>query len=267
MTLKASSVCASYGESLALNRVGLEVGEGEFVGLAGPNGSGKTTLIRVLSGVIEPSAGEVTLDGRNVRQIPARELARSVAVISQQAGSTFDFSVLETVLMGRYAHLARLRFETARDYEVARRCLEQTGMLHLAGRRIAQLSGGERQRTFIARALAQEARFLLLDEPTAHLDLRHQVELMNLAAELNRKEGLGILVALHDVNLAARYCQRLLLLHEGAAVAQGTARDVMTEQNLWLAYGTRVRVSEDRETGAPQITIVSGTEQDGESEI
>jgi len=265
--LRAATVCAFYGESRALNGVSLEVGEGEFVGLAGPNGSGKTTLIRVLSGVIEPSSGEATLDGRNVRRIPSRELAKSVAVIPQQAGSTFDFSVLETVLMGRYAHLGRLRFETARDYEAARRCLEQTGMLHLAGRGVAQLSGGERQRTFIARALAQEARFLLLDEPTAHLDLRHQVELMNLVAELNRREGLGILVALHDVNLAARYCQRLLLLHEGAAVAHGAPRDVMTERNLSLAYGTRVRVTEDEESGAPQIAIVSGSEQNGQPEI
>jgi iron complex transport system ATP-binding protein len=261
VTLKASSASAVYGETRALNDVSLELREGEFAGLVGPNGSGKTTLIRVLSGVTGPSSGEVTLDGKRVRQIPARELARSVAVIPQQVDSAFRFSVLETVLMGRYAHLGRLRLETERDYEVARRCLQQTGMLDLAGRDIVQLSGGERQRAFIARALAQETRLLLLDEPTAHLDLRHQVELMNLIAELNRQEGLGILVALHDVNLAARYCRRLLLLHEGTAVAQGAPRDVITERNLQLAYGTRVRIAEDGESGAPQVTILSEKQQ------
>jgi len=256
LTLEARDIDVSYGTALAISQVSISLAEGEFVGLAGPNGAGKTTLVRALSAVLRPLRGKVLLDGRNLFGLPARTVARSVAVVPQSAVFAFNYSALEFVLMGRYPHLGALAFETDADYDIALSCLRLAGAGHLTHRPVTQLSGGERQRVLIARALAQQPRLLLLDEPTAHLDMAHQQEIMRLLASLAAQAKIGILAALHDLNLAARHCQRIVLMHRGQVAAQGSVSGVLTEENLRRVYGAHGTVIEDPSTGRPQVTLM-----------
>jgi iron complex transport system ATP-binding protein len=236
-----------------LRGVDLEIRPGDFIGLLGPNGAGKTTVLRLLSGVLRPGAGRVELEGRAIASIPARELARTVAVVPQESGASFPFLVEEVVLMGRSPHLGRLEFEGERDRDIARVAMAETATLAFAGREIGSLSGGERQRVLIARALAQEPRLLLLDEPTSFLDLRHRVELFRLLGRLNREAGLTVVAVSHDLNLAARHCRRVALVHDGRVIADGTPEEVLTESTLREAYGVAVRVVPSPESGKPVV--------------
>ena len=234
-----------------LRGVDLEVPRGDFLGLLGPNGAGKTTVLRLLSGVLRASAGRVEVEGRDVAAISARTLARTVAVVPQESAPTFPFLVEEVVLMGRSPHLGRLAFEGDRDREIAERAMRETATLDFASREMGSLSGGERQRVLIARALAQEPRLLLLDEPTSFLDLRHRVELFRLLERLNRERGLTVVAVSHDLNLAARHCRRIALARDGRIVADGPPESVLVEQTLRDVYGVAVRVIENPETGRP----------------
>jgi iron complex transport system ATP-binding protein len=234
-----------------LNGLDLDLAAGDFVGLLGPNGAGKTTLLRVLSGVLPPSSGRVTVDGRPVASLSPRELARIVAVVPQETAATFPFLVEEVVLMGRSPHLGRLEFEGRRDHEIAACAMRETETSEFANREIGSLSGGERQRVYIARALAQEPRLLLLDEPTSFLDLRHRVGLFRLLERLNEERGLTVLTVSHDLNLAARHCRRLALVRAGAVVEQGAPTDVLTTRTLRDVFGVDARVRTD--SGAPFV--------------
>jgi len=264
LTIEARDIDASYGTGLAISQVSVALSEGEFVGLAGPNGSGKTTLLRALTGVLRPLRGRVLLDGRNLFELPARAVARSVAVVPQNAVFAFNYSALEFVLMGRYPHLGAFAFETDADDDIAISCLRLAGAEHLAHRPVTQLSGGEKQRVLIARALAQQPRLLLLDEPTAHLDMAHQHEIMRLVASLAAQARIGILAALHDLNLAARHCERIVLMHRGRVAAQGPVSQVLTQENLRRVYGAHGTVIEDPSTGRPQVTLVLPVGEVGE---
>jgi cobalamin transport system ATP-binding protein len=239
----------------ALSELTFEVAVGEIVGVIGPNSSGKTTLIRLLTRVLEPAAGEILLEGVPVGRLSRRDLARRVAVVPQGMLPQFPFTVGELVLMGRYPHDPGRYFESPRDRAIAREAMEATGVLELADLPLEHLSGGERQRAVVARALAQEPRLLVLDEPTSHLDLRYQVETAALLRRLNRELGTSILLVSHDLNLAAEVCDRLLLLSAGRAAAIGSPETVLDPTLLASVFGCEVVVDKNETTRRPIVRL------------
>ena len=232
----------------------LDVPRGSIVGLLGPNGSGKTTLLRVVSGVLAPQSGRVTIDGQPIDRLTRREMARRVAVVPQETRSTFDFSVMDMVLMGRYPHLGPFKLEGVRDQEIARDALAATGTADLADRAFGTLSGGEKQRVVIASALAQASDMLLLDEPTAALDLRYQFEIAALLRTLNTERGTTMIVSTHDLNLAAALCGQVILLHQGQVIAQGSTEQTLTADNIRRLYDVDADVQ--FHTRAGHLTVV-----------
>ncbi len=239
----------------ALSDLSLEISAGEIIGVIGPNSSGKTTLIRLLTRVLEPAAGEIRLEGVPVGRLSRTDLARRVAVVPQGLLPQFPFTVGELALMGRYPHDPGRYFESPRDRAVAHEAMAATGVLELADMPLEHLSGGERQRAVIARALAQEPRLLVLDEPTAHLDLRYQVEAAALLRRLNRERGMTILLVSHDLNLAAEVCDRLLLLNGGRPVAIGSPEAVLDEALLASVFGCGVVVDKNETTRRPVVRL------------
>jgi len=240
MPLEIKEVDAYYGIEKVLESVDFSAAQGELLGVIGPNGSGKTTLLRAISRIIRPKAGTVLLDDRDVMKMKDREFSRIFAAVPQDTTVNFEFSARDVVLMGRNPHLGRLELETGRDMEIAKTCMELTRCWHLADRPITKLSGGERQLVIIARALTQEPRVLLLDEPTSHLDINYQIEIMELLKRLTTYEGLIVIAVIHDLNLAAQYCDRLVLLHKGGIAAVGTQEEVLTSANIKYAFGANV---------------------------
>ena len=256
--LEVDKLTVAYGERRVLEGVSLTIAPGEFVGLVGPNASGKSTLLKAATRVLRPVSGRVLLDGRDVwREMSLGEMARSVAVVPQDFPMDFPFTVRETVLMGRTPFVGRLRGEQPADLARVRQAMESTETLDLSDRLISELAGGERQRVVLAKALAQDPRLLLLDEPTSHLDLSHQVDILDLLLGLNREVGLTLVLVLHDLNLAAMYCDRLFLLGGGQLAAEGSPADVLTPANLQAVYGSRVLVGRHPIYGCPQVTLVS----------
>jgi len=240
-----------------LHDVSLSVAPGELVGLIGPNGAGKTTLVKAISGLLSGPKGAITLLKRPLARIPAREVARIVAQVPQITALDFPFTVKQIVLMGRNPHLSRFEIETEKDRRIAEQAMKRTQTLDLADRLIGTLSGGERQRVLIARALTQEPRLLLLDEPTANLDIQHQMSVLELVQDLVREDGLGAVAAVHDLELAARFCDRLVLMHQGTVLAEGTPERVLSPENLRAAYRVETRSYADPLTGHLRIAILS----------
>jgi len=255
--LRLQAVTFAYRHARIFERFDLTVLQGEMVGILGPNGTGKTTLLRLSAGSLRPASGSVESLGRDLSGIPSRERARTIGVVPQESHLSHDFSVGEVVLMGRGPHLGFLGLEGPRDREIVHTVMARTNILHLAERPFRTLSGGERQRVVVARALAQQPRLLLLDEPTAFLDLRHQVEIYGLLECLNREDGLTTVVATHEVNLAARFCRRLILLHRGSIHADGPPADVLRPETLRTVFGVEVLVRPDPATGLPHVVPVS----------
>jgi iron complex transport system ATP-binding protein len=233
----------------------LGVAAGEILGVIGPNSAGKTTLIRLLTRVVTPSAGEIRVGERPLASLPAAQLAREVAVVSQDMPQTFPFTVEQLVLMGRYPHDPGRYFESERDRAAARAAMAATGVLELAGLPVDELSGGERQRAMLARALAQEPRLLVLDEPTAHLDLRYQAECVGLLRRLNRARGMTVILVAHDLNLAAEVCDRLLLLSAGRVARLGPPEQVLDEELLRSVYGCDVIVDKAPTGARPRVQV------------
>ena len=258
MYLTVEQITCAYGSRPVLTDFSLGVSRGEFVCVVGPNGSGKSTLIKALSRSLRPVHGRVLLGGRDLSALGAKELARQMAVVAQETAIEFDFTVEEVVLMGRLPHLSRFRGETEADHAAVHRALVATNTLYLKDRLVTGLSGGERQRVVVARALAQEPSLLLLDEPTAHLDIAHQIELLDLARRLNREQNLTVVAVLHDLNLASLYASRLIMIKEGRLFADGAPRQVVTEANVAAVYGSRVRVLTHPEEGTPHVILLSG---------
>ena len=249
-----------------LEQFSLEVKAGIFTGIVGPNGSGKSTLIRALSRALKPVVGAVFLDHHDLYAgRSARDSARTIAVVPQDTSVSLDFSVRDVVRMGRAPHLPRRPFaaETAGDERIVTDALDAAGVTALADRAVTTLSGGERQRVLFARALAQQPAILLLDEPTASLDLRHQAETLCLARDLAHTEGKAVLAVLHDVNLAAAYCDRLVLLSDGRVAASGTPAEVLTAEHLGAVYGARVWVRPNPVTGRPLVLSLPGLPDEG----
>ena len=257
----AAGLALAYGPRTALERVDLEAHPGEVVGVLGPNGSGKSTLLRVLAGALPGYAGSASFEGRELREIPRRELARAVAVVQQEPEFGFPFTALEIVLMGRHPHLSGLAFESERDVQVAREALERCGAAELAGRTIHELSSGERQRVVFARALAQQPRFLLLDEPASFLDVRHQVGLYDAVRGLVEDRGCGAITVLHELNLAAEYCDRIYLLRRGRVEAAGSTAEVFTYANLKRVFETEIYVDTNALTGKMLVAPLPGRVQ------
>jgi iron complex transport system ATP-binding protein len=234
--------------------VTVRVERGHVVGILGPNGSGKTTLLRLLAGMLRPESGIVTLDGRNLASLARAAVARSIAVVPQETHLAFDYSVLEIALMGRYPHLGTFALEGPRDVAIAREALAATGTLDLERRSFATLSGGEKQRVVIASALAQQAEVLLLDEPTASLDLGFQFDIAALLARLNRERQITIVVATHDLNFAASLCSSIVMLAAGRVVAAGPTDDTLTSMSIQALYGVVADVYPHHAAG--HLTVV-----------
>ena len=228
---------------------------GEVLGVIGPNSAGKTTLIRLLTRVVAPATGEIRLDGTPLARLTRWALARQVAVVAQDVPLALPFTVEQLVLMGRYPHAPRRFFETAADIAIAREAMALTRVLDLAGAPVAALSGGERQRVVLARALAQQPRLLVLDEPTAHLDLRHQAECVALLRQVQAGQGMTILLVSHDLNLAAEVSDRLLLLDDGRAARLGSPAEVLEAALLSRVYGCAVLVKPNSATGRPCVEV------------
>ncbi len=245
-------VVCRYDAIPALDGVSLTVPRGQMCGIIGPNGSGKTTLLRAIHGILSPERGTVFLEGRPVAEMSPRQVAALAGTVPQRAGKGFGFTVHEIVSMGRAPHVPPLAAETQADVETVWKAMAQTGIQHLARRSVDSLSGGEFQRVLIARALAQDPRVLLLDEPTAHLDLRYQMEIMDLLLAL-RRSGLALVAAVHDVNLASVFCDRLVLLRAGRVAALGTPGEVLQAPILETVYGIPVTVTADPATGRPHV--------------
>jgi iron complex transport system ATP-binding protein len=269
MTLSADRLSYSYSSSrsgsgrpegrrlrddFALNDVSVCIAPGSLTGLLGPNGCGKTTLLKLLSGVLKPDLGSVRLGPRELRLLPARAIAQQIAVVPQETHPAFDFTVLEMVLMGRHPHLGAFQLEGPSDLSIARDAMIATGIAHLAGRAYMTLSGGEKQRVVIASALAQKPTVLLLDEPTASLDLGYQLEIASLLKELNRERGVTMVLATHDLNLAASLCDTLVLMRGGRVMMQGATGDVLTSTSVQQLYGVVADVSYHERAG--HLTVV-----------
>ena len=252
MGLEIRGLTAGYGEREVLQDVSLRLAAGEVVALAGPNGAGKTTLLRVASGTLPAWRGAVRWQGEDLLALPPRLRARRMAVVPQARQAPPTFTVYQTVMLGRTPYLSWLGVPGPRDRAAVRRALEQTDLTGLAHRMLGQLSGGEQQRVLLARALAQETPLLLLDEPTTHLDLRHQVALLKMVRRLSRENGLTVLMVLHDLNLAARFADRIALFSRGQVVAAGTPREVLTPALIAEVYQTKV-VIWDTPAGFPAV--------------
>ncbi|HAI20547.1 MAG TPA: heme ABC transporter ATP-binding protein [Clostridiales bacterium UBA8153] len=255
--LAVQDITCAYRITDVIRGVSFRVPAGTVLGITGPNGSGKTTLLRALSRVHRPRSGQVLLEGRDLYTLPHREVARTMAVCSQPGQVDVELTVEELVLMGRYPHLEGLRGEGEADFAAVRHALEVTATGHLAARLVTTLSGGERQRVQLARALAQEPRLLLLDEPTSHLDIGFQVEIMDLIARLNGTMQVTVIMVLHDLNLAARYCRSLVMLKEGQVRASGEPAQVLEPGLLEAVYGIPVLVHPHPVYHCPQVLPLS----------
>jgi iron complex transport system ATP-binding protein len=235
-------VCFAYERAAVLRHISFRVERGERLGILGPNGSGKSTLLKILAGVLEPAAGCVRVDGRDIQGLRRRELARLIAVVPQEHHVVFPFTVEDVVLMGRTPHLRRWPFETREDRMVVQWALDCTGTRELAKVPLPQLSSGEKQRVIIARAIAQQPKLLLLDEFTASLDIRYQLTLHALVDRLCAEQSLTVVMVSHDLNLASRYCDRLLLLEQGSIVVQGKPADVLQPEHIERAFGVQALI-------------------------
>jgi iron complex transport system ATP-binding protein len=245
---------------MVLRGITLDVEPGSIVGILGPNGSGKTTLLRVLAGTRQPHRGTVTLDGAPLARLSRATLARRMAVVPQETQLAFDYTAGEVAMMGRYAHLGAFEIEGPADVAAVDRALDSTGTWHLRDRLFTTLSGGEKQRVVIASALAQidSAGALLLDEPTASLDLRYQLEIADLLRQLHRRRNVSIVISTHDLALAGALCQRLVLIREGAVVAAGLTDDILTPQNIRAVYDVDAEILRPESAARVVIPIRRG---------
>ncbi len=261
--LTADGLSFCFGKNQILTDLNLAVPTGVFTGIIGPNGSGKTTLLKCLNKTLAPTRGRITFMGQDLTRIKLRALARLMGVVPQQWETPFAFTVQEVVMMGRFPYLGRWAGERQEDRMVVREAMRATNTWELAERLITELSGGERQRVLIAQALAQTPRLLLLDEPTSHLDVNQTLEICTLLQTLIRTKGLTVLGVFHDLNLAARYCQHLIMIKDGRIYAQGAPEEVLSSPNVTAVFGVETVVGAEPFTGRPYLYFSLNRRQEG----
>lgn len=257
--ISVDNLTGGYGEQTVIKGLSFSIGEGEFLGVIGPNGSGKSTLLRLMSRSLPASSGLIRFKDTDIHAMSLKDYCARISFVSAASSfSGFAFSVWDFVLMGRMPHLKRFEKETVTDFAAAQESLRLTATLELKDKAIDELSAGERQRVIIARALCQQPQLLFLDEPTSHLDIGHQIQILDLLRRLNREKNITIVMVIHDLNLAAEYCNRLMFLNEGKIFQDGAPQDVLTYQNVEKIYKTLVVVKTNPMSSRPYIILVSG---------
>lgn len=249
MDLKTQQLQAHYGDTLILKNIDMHIRDGEFVGIIGPNGSGKSTLLKCIYRVLKPSKGAVLIDNIDLREVPLKESAKKLAVVSQYNDYSFDFSVTDIVLMGRMPHKKFMERDTEKDYEIVKESLEKVGMDAYIERSFSSLSGGEKQRIILARALAQKTNCLILDEPTNHLDIKYQLQFMSAAKSFKST----VVSAVHDLNIAALFCDKIYALKSGEIIKYGTPKQVLTKDLIKHLYDVDVEIIKDKETSVISV--------------
>ncbi|HEY9186265.1 MAG TPA: ABC transporter ATP-binding protein [Bacteroidota bacterium] len=255
--LNVNNISVNINELKILDNISFNVKKGEILGIIGPNGSGKTTLFKTISRILKPETGNIFLYNKNITSYSEKELSKLISVIPQMINVQFPFTVEEFILMGRFPHSGRYGYSIDTDYEIVNNVIKNNGMDSIRHRRINELSGGEKQRVIIAQGFAQQTNLMLLDEPTSHLDIYYQVQLLNLLDKYNKECELTILIILHDLNLAASYCDRLIMMKEGKIFTQGTIEEVLTYQNIEAVYNTPVIVKENPIIHKPHVILVT----------
>jgi iron complex transport system ATP-binding protein len=261
VTLEIQKICLNYGHRPVVKDLSFELRRGELLGLVGPNGCGKTSIIKSLSRVMANSSGRILLDGKDLNKISRHELACLIGVVPQNPVLPETFTVFEVVVLGRNPHLGLFSGENAHDIAVVWQAMEKTGITHLAKRRIGELSGGEKQRVTIARVLAQEPQIILLDEPTANLDIAQQLEILDLIGGMCRENNLAGLIAIHDLNIAAQYCTRILMLKNGTIHACGTPAEVITAENVREVFAAETSIYPHPENNLPMVVLSGNNRQ------
>lgn len=253
--LKAENLCFSY-KNPVINKISLGVEKGSLTVLIGANGSGKSTLMKLLAGILSPSSGKILLNNRDFKEFSRREIAKQIAYVAQETKVEFPLSVFEFVLQGRFAYGQSFGFEGDRDLELAKKVMKLTFTDNFANRQLNSLSGGERQRVFLARALAQEPKLLLLDEPTANLDISHQVTTFRLLKELTIQQNLTVLLITHELNLASEFANKIFLIKNGELFSQGSPKEVLVKEALESIFETCLLVDSNPRSGSPRVTII-----------
>ncbi|RRQ85824.1 ABC transporter ATP-binding protein [Streptomyces griseofuscus] len=251
--LSAEHVTLAYDQRVIAEQLSVEIPDHSFTVIVGPNACGKSTLLRALSRMLKPSQGRVLLDGQAIGSLPAKQVARTLGLLPQSAVAPEGITVADLVGRGRYPHQGLLRQWSTEDERVVQESMRQTGVAELAERYVDELSGGQRQRVWIAMALAQQTPLLLLDEPTTYLDIQHQIDVLDLCAELHETQGRTLVAVLHDLNHAARYATHLIALRGGEVIAEGAPNDIVTAELVERVFGLKCQVIEDPETGTPLI--------------
>ncbi len=254
--LEVKDLSAGYENGYVVENISFSLKDGEFLSILGRNGSGKSTLIKALQGLLKNASGQVAVDGEDIFSLKARQLARKIAYVPQIFSFTFEFSVMEIILMGRYIHQGRLGSISSSDSRIMDEVMSLTQVAHLKDKKIAHLSGGERQRVFIARALAQDTPFLFLDEPSSHLDISYQVEIYQILKRLQEEKGKTILSTEHNINLVIPYSQKLMFLKEGKVRALGEPEKLITKDNIKDVFEADVEIRENIHSKLPEISLI-----------
>jgi iron complex transport system ATP-binding protein len=252
--LEINNLNFEYTGVKVLKDINFKIKDGEFVSIIGPNGSGKSTLLKLINNIYRPKSGNILIYGKNINKYKAKDLAKKVALVPQNININYEFSVEDIVLMGRYPYIGRFGKEGDEDYEIINESLKLTNTYSLKKRNINEISGGERQRVIIAKALAQKPSLILLDEPTSHLDINYQIEILTLLRKLNKNKGSTIILVIHDINLASRYSDNLILLNKGKVLGIGKPNEVINKYNIEKAYNLKVAIEKNRITDSIQIT-------------
>jgi iron complex transport system ATP-binding protein len=246
-----------YGNGWVLHGTNFAINKGDFLGIIGPNGSGKSTLLKLMDRIIQPQRGRILFEGKKIESFKRKELAQRIALLPQETTFYFDFKALEIVLQSRAPHLGSLRLEGQHDIAIAMDSMKKTDTFHLAYRSINTLSGGQKQGVLLARALAQEPHLLLLDEPTANLDIKHRMQIMNMLRRFNKKEGLTIVMASHDIDISVEYCSNIILLKNGEIFAKGSPHEVITKENILEVFEYETFIDKSPVSGKPRINLIS----------
>jgi len=251
--MKINNLSVGYQENNVIEQLSLEFGEAEFCALVGPNGAGKSTLLKSMIGFIPYSSGSIEIDGKDIKDWSKQQLAKKISLIPQDFQLQFDHQVKELILMGRFPYIGYWQNYSRKDRGIADKIIEQLDLVELAEKRFSQLSGGERQRVAIGRALAQEASTILMDEAFSHLDLNHQIEIMQLLSKINREQKKRIILVSHNLNLASEYCERVVMLKKGKLIADGKPTEVITKENIKKLFGTELLIIKHPISGRPNL--------------